>query len=148
MTLAAKGLKPLSEKNVEDVGLALVRIDGSTTTRDIKDECRTQGYWATQAQVADFARALVTRGILTGIYQGNGYRTLVEPIPCSSVAGAPSVAVPQWLISAPGTTFPSISLPGTLSRTQARYQYTRLHPVEFSETRSRRDLTGISSPPP
>jgi len=138
MTLSAnKGLKPLSAKNVRDVGLALARIDGSTTTRDIKDECRSQGFWATQAQVAEFARDLVAQGILTALHQGNRYRTLIEPVPLA-VVGDRSAVTPQWLISAPGTAFPSLSLPGSLSRTQARYQYTRIHPVQFAQTRSRR----------
>lgn len=55
------GPKPLTMDIVKKVAEELMKKNGSTTSLDVKNELRMQGYWAKQQQVGDFMRALHTQ---------------------------------------------------------------------------------------
>ena len=67
-------MQTLTKKIVQDVGTHLIESNGSTTTLDVKQELRNQGYWAVQHEISTFMSQLADDGVFK--YTDNGtYRT-------------------------------------------------------------------------
>jgi hypothetical protein len=77
---------PLSLAAVKQAATELMRAHGTTTTLEVKNRLRSQGYWALQADVSRLMEALAdAEGWL---YEaGPGFRVYCLPGACTDTAG-------------------------------------------------------------
>jgi len=88
-------MKNLNDQVVIDTAKELIAKNGSTTTLDIKEELRNQGYFATQNQVSTsmFTNAIAAGLDFTVVY---GHRDYVESIPTQAIPDpSATISVPD-----------------------------------------------------
>ena len=71
----------ISEVEVLSTATALIEANGSTTTLDVKNKLREDGYWAKQAEVSQLMQVLFVKGNLHSTNDLNrSYQTYTMPV--------------------------------------------------------------------
>ena len=158
-------MKNLAKQDVKDAAVKLMQSNGSTTTLDVKNELRSQGFWATQNQVSDFMNDLHNEESDWVFDNPNGFR--VYRIDASGVStndndtsqsqGASGEAAyvnaagnkieavdsnqtksDDWECYTPMDATKIMFFPGTFSRDEVRCAFRFYTGLHFNDTRARR----------
>ena len=112
-------MQTLTKKIVQDVGTHLIESNGSTTTLDVKQELRNQGYWAVQHEISTFMSQLADDGVFE--YTDNGtYRIYqLSTIATGPVWGQPNITSYQCTLGQYTRIYDHVT------RNQAKYKFAK-----------------------
>jgi hypothetical protein len=151
-------LIPLTIIQIEQIARELCDRNGTTTTLEIKNECRLRGIWALQSTVAAHVRSLSNPSILVPtlsidhiqsvdstffrvfkLFINPNISRLTSAVVSAPIVGAPVISSNRdWLVHAPTIGSKSMTCDGNLTRSQARNLFAKAESVPFSATRSYR----------
>jgi hypothetical protein len=121
--------KNLTKDDVKRVAEALIKINGTTTTKDVKDQLRAEGYFAKQGGVSEMM-ATICDEETDWQYSFNGtYREYV--IDGVHTASGPSAS--QALATHVGATAQSINVPVTTSKSNANSVFGKSYTTKDGE---------------
>lgn len=141
-------MNPLNLPEVDDTQIIdtfknQILQNGETTTLDVKNELRAQGFWVTQMQVSGVVSQFADQSMEFDWDVSNGhrvYREAVSPAPMSTGI-TPYVAKPKtqaslgdWEVGGSGT----LKTYYNVTRNKARYEYAKEFGIDYVDTTARK----------